>query len=62
MTRARIAAAANPTYRLDPVDRDVVGVLQCMRLWSNRTIGAAYGIDAACVSRHGKRLAARGVL
>lgn len=55
-TRARIEASANPSYRLDPLDRDVVGALQYLGLWSNTAIGAAYGIDRAAVSRHGKRI------
>lgn len=56
-TRARLDASANSTYRLDPLDRDVVGYLHMLKLWSNTAIGAAYGIDRAIVSRHGKRIA-----
>lgn len=55
-SRARVDKGANKTYRLDVLDRDVVGFLHMLGLYTNTAIGAAYGIDRAAVSRHGKRI------
>lgn len=56
--RARVTAPVG-TYRLDAVDRDIVGTLHLLRLWSATQIGATYGIDRSAVVRHGQRMAAR---
>lgn len=48
----------NPTYKLAPLERRVVGMLAVWGLWSNTAIGRAYGIDRGCVSRHGARMRA----
>jgi hypothetical protein len=56
MIRVRLTREQNPTYKLDALDRDIVGTLQLMQLWSNTHIGRAYGIDRGAVSRHGKRM------
>lgn len=56
-TRARVGQVG--TYRLDALDRDVVGTLHLLALWSASRIGAAYGINPSAVVRHAHRLRGR---
>lgn len=57
--RKQIDKDANSTYKLSPIERDIVGLLQVLGNWSNTRIAEQYGVDRAVVSRHGKRIRER---
>lgn len=58
MTRARVEGVTG-TYKLTLHQRDHVGILYCLGLWTSTAIAAHYGVDRCIVSRHGRRVAER---